>query len=152
MATLFKGQHVPFLVMEVYRILAGSEHPQRNKSKAGSSKKKLEEISRNFTPQPTPPRHVSVMSRMLCRPLLGTLSAQQIERPLLLKGECVCVCFLPIYSGHQVRWTYQPGSRRRKITLDFSSTFLLRCVPLFFSREGFNHSFPSSTVRSNFVF
>ena len=22
---------------------------------------------------------------------------------------CVCVCFLPIHSGHQVRWTYQPG-------------------------------------------
>ena len=28
----------------------------------------------------------------------------------------VCVCFLPIRSGHQVRWTYQPGSHRRKIT------------------------------------
>ena len=25
---------------------------------------------------------------------------------------CVCVCFLPIHSGHQVRWTYQPGSHR----------------------------------------
>ena len=32
------------------------------------------------------------MSRMLCRPLLGTLSAQQIERPLVLKCVCVCVC------------------------------------------------------------
>ena len=21
---------------------------------------------------------------------------------------CVCVCFLPVHSGHQVRWTYQP--------------------------------------------
>ena len=29
---------------------------------------------------------------------------------------CVCVCFLPIHSGHQVRWTYQPGSHRRKVT------------------------------------
>ena len=29
---------------------------------------------------------------------------------------CVCVFFLPIYSGHQVRWTYQPGSNRRKVT------------------------------------
>ena len=29
-------------------------------------------------------------------------------------GTCVCVCFLPIHSGHQVRWTYQPGSHRRK--------------------------------------
>ena len=41
----------------------------------------------------------------------------------------VCVCFLPIHSGHQVRWTYQPGSNRRKVTQDFSSTFFLRCVP-----------------------
>ena len=63
----------------------------------------------------------------------------------------VCVCFLPIHSGHQVRWTYQPGSHRRKVTQDFSSTFL-RCVPQFFSREGFSHSFPSSTVKSNFVY
>ena len=43
--------------------------------------------------------------------------------------DCVCVCFLPIHSGHQVRWTYQPGSHRRKVTQDFSSTFFLRCVP-----------------------
>ena len=57
--------------------------------------------------------------------------------------------FLPIHSGHQ--WTYQPGSHRRKVTQDFSFTFLLRCVPLFFSREGFSLSFPSSTVKSNFV-
>ena len=42
---------------------------------------------------------------------------------------CVCcVCFLPKYSVHQVRWTYQPGSHRRKVTQDFSSTFLLWCV------------------------
>ena len=32
----------------------------------------------------------------------------------------MCVCFLPIHSGHQVRWTYQPGSHRRKVTQDFS--------------------------------
>ena len=36
---------------------------------------------------------------------------------------------LSIHSGHQVRWTYQPGSHRRKVTQDFSSTFLLPCVP-----------------------
>ena len=42
----------------------------------------------------------------------------------------VCVlCFLPIHSGYQVRWTYQPGSHRRKVTQDFSSIFFLRCVP-----------------------
>ena len=63
-----------------------------------------------------------------------------------------CVCFFPIHSGHPVRWTYQPGSHRRKVTQDFSSTFFLRCVPSFFSREGFSHSFPSSTVKSNFVY
>ena len=63
-----------------------------------------------------------------------------------------CVCFLPIHSGHQVRWTYQPGSHRRTVTQDFSSTFFLRCGPLFFSREGFSDSFPSSTVKSNFVY
>ena len=38
------------------------------------------------------------------------------------------------------------------VTQDFSSTFLLRCMPLFFSREGFSRSFPSSTVKSNFVY
>ena len=37
----------------------------------------------------------------------------------------MCVCFLPIHSGHQVRWTYQPGSHRWKVTQDFSSTFLV---------------------------
>ena len=25
------------------------------------------------------------------------------------------MCFLPIHSGHQVRWTYQSGSHRRKV-------------------------------------
>ena len=60
----------------------------------------------------------------------------------MLGPVCVCVCFLPIYSGRQVRWMYQPGSHRRKITQDFSSTFLLRCMPLFFSREGFTVPFP----------
>ena len=64
----------------------------------------------------------------------------------------VGMCFLPIHSRHQVRWTYQPGSHRRKVSQDFSSTFFLRCVPQFFSREGFSHSFPSSAVKSNFVY
>ena len=27
---------------------------------------------------------------------------------------CVCVCFLPVQSVHQVRWTYQLGSGRRR--------------------------------------
>ena len=40
---------------------------------------------------------------------------------------CVCVWFLPIHSGHQVRWTYQPGSHRRKVTQEEGHTgFLIR--------------------------
>ena len=42
--------------------------------------------------------------------------------------ECVCV-FFPLILDIQVRWTYQPGSQRREVTQDFSSTFFLRCVP-----------------------
>ena len=65
----------------------------------------------------------------------------------------VCVC---LFSSHLFwtsgLWTYQPGSHRRKVTQDFSSTFLLRCLPKFFSREGFSRSFPSSTVKLNFGF
>ena len=46
----------------------------------------------------------------------------------------VCVlCFPPVHSGHQVRWTYQPGSHRREVTQDFSSTFCGACLN--FSRE-----------------
>ena len=37
------------------------------------------------------------------------------------------------------------------VTRDFS-TVLVRCLPYFFSREGFSRSFPSSTVKSNFVY
>ena len=44
-------------------------------------------------------------------------------------------------------WTYQPPG----VTQDFS-TFLLRGLPSFFSREGFSRFFPSSTVMSNFVY
>ena len=37
---------------------------------------------------------------------------------------CVCVCFLPIHSGHQVRWTYQPGSHRISHTPSFCGACL----------------------------
>ena len=52
-------------------------------------------------------------------------------------------------------WTYDVPARATQaegITQDFSSTFLLRCLPSFFSREGFSHSFSSSTVKSNIVY
>ena len=66
--------------------------------------------------------------------LEGDFQFLQSSSPVFLFFQgCVllpyCVCFLPIYSGHQVRWTYQPGLHRRKVTQDFSSTFLLRCGP-----------------------
>ena len=48
---------------------------------------------------------------------------------------CVSVCFRPIYSGHQSTpfgmsgRTSQGWSHRRKVTQEFSSTHLLRCLP-----------------------
>ena len=42
---------------------------------------------------------------------------------------CVCVCFLPIHSGHQGRWTYQPGSHR----ISHPPSFCGACLN--FSRE-----------------
>ena len=60
------------------------------------------------------------------------------------------LCCHPIYSGRQL-WTHQPGSHRRKDTRGFS-TFLLRCLTSFLSREGFSRPFPSSTVKSSFVY
>ena len=54
----------------------------------------------------------------------------------------VLVCFLPIHSGHQVRWTYQPGSHRRKVTQEECHTrffiHLPSAVRAFLSLEGFN--------------
>ena len=64
----------------------------------------------------------------------------QRERVGMFHG--VCVYFLPIYSGRQVCRTYQPGSHRRKVTLDFSTTFLLRCVPCFFREQDSAFPFP----------
>ena len=64
---------------------------------------------------------------------------------------CMCVCvFFPFILD--IMDVPAGVTQERKVTQDFSSTFLVRCVPLFFSREGFSHSFPSSTVKSNFVY
>ena len=41
--------------------------------------------------------------------------------------QCVCVCVLSSHlSWTSGLWTYQPGSHWRKVTQDFSSTFLLQ--------------------------
>ena len=55
---------------------------------------------------------------------------------------CACVCVV-IPFILDVRLVDAPAG----VTQDFS-TFLLWCVPLSFSREGFSRSFPSSTVKS----
>ena len=54
-------------------------------------------------------------------------SVDELHVPTRICVCVLCVCFLLIHSGHQ--WTYQPGSHRRKVTQDFSSTFFLRCMP-----------------------
>ena len=56
-----------------------------------------------------------------------------------------CVC---VFSSH-LFWTSNSLEVPAGVTRNFSSTFLLRCMPLFFSREGFSRSFPSSTVKSS---
>ena len=69
---------------------------------------------------------------------------------LLLLLCCVCVFFPFILDIKFVGRTSRGHTGGR--SQDFSSTFFLRCVPSFFLREGFSHSFPSSTVKSNFVY
>ena len=84
---------------------------------------------------------------------IGWVSLKEIYR---YKCRRVCL-FVCVVSSHSF-WT--SGSldvpagvtQEEKVTQDVSSTFFLRCVPQFFSREGFSHSFPSSTVKSNFVY
>ena len=56
-----------------------------------------------------------------------------------LYGEYVCVCesvVIRFILDVSFLWTYQSGSHGRKATHDLFSTFLLRCLPYFFSREG----------------
>ena len=64
-----------------------------------------------------------------------------IVKPLNSHASVLCVCFRPIHSGHQVRWTYQPGSHRRKVTQEESHTgFLIHLLSavralIFFARR-----------------
>ena len=80
-------------------------------------------------------QHIQLVERRELRDLTSSVKARSLKKNRSLFHQntvstlCLCVCFLPIHSGHQVRWTYPPGSHRRKVTKDFSSTFLLRCVP-----------------------
>ena len=77
-----------------------------------------------------------------CREFAGT-------GPVVLKVVCVylCVCVC-VLSSHLFwtsgLWTHHPGSHR------ISPPSFCRCLTQFFSR--FSRSFPSSTVKSNFVY
>ena len=87
------------------------------------------------------------MDQLICASLshthywyeVGMLKVPALDSAVVLSQEhggrvCVCVCFLPIHSGHQVHWTYQPGSHRRKVTQDsHPPSFCGACLN--FSRE-----------------
>ena len=62
----------------------------------------------------------------------------------------LCV-FFPFILDVKFVWVYQPESYRGKVTQDFHPpSFYDAC--LYFSRGGFSRSFPSSTVKSKFVY
>ena len=46
----------------------------------------------------------------------------------------LCV-FFPFILDVKFVWMYQPESHSRKVTQDLSSTFFLRCIPLFLARR-----------------
>ena len=73
-----------------------------------------------------PPRTIRKWLRRLAFWILRTRAQDSCSCCLIFRTRvdekvdnsgCLCVCFLPIHSGHQ--WTYQPGSHRRKVTQDF---------------------------------
>ena len=53
-----------------------------------------------------------------------------LKVPAMFVCVCVCVWFLPIHSGHQVRWTYQPGCRYNYCTMDLRyKTIFHKMIP-----------------------
>ena len=62
--------------------------------------------------------------------VLSPLALRAVHWPEFFRVLSVlCVCFLPIHSGHQVRWMYQPGSHR----ISHPPSFCGACLN--FSRE-----------------
>ena len=85
-----------------------------------------------------------------CMWMLGKVG---VRLDFSMHSTCVCVCFLPIHSGHQVRWTYQPGSHKRKVTHRVfpPPSFCGACLSFSREKDSAIHSSSSSTVKSNFV-
>ena len=95
--------------------------------------------------------HAHVARSLLHTKPTVTLYTYHVGTP---KHTVCCVC---VFSFHSF-WTSCSLDVPAGVTQEEShtgfliSTFFLRCVPQFFSREGFSHSFPSSTVMSEFVY
>ena len=64
------------------------------------------------------------------------------------KHTVCCVC---VFSSHSL-WTSSLLDVPAGVTQEEGHTEFLINVRQFFSREGFSHSFPSSTVKSEFVY
>ena len=64
---------------------------------------------------------------------------------------CVCVCVVIPFILDVRLFMDAPAGVTQEVSQDFS-TFLLRFLPYFVSREGFSRPFASSTVKSNFVY
>ena len=72
-------------------------------------------------------------------PQVEFATMERLETPILpkiiIKAAQIhsFMCVVCVLSSHSFwtagLWTYQPGSHERKFTQDFSSTFLLRCLP-----------------------
>ena len=83
------------------------------------------------------------------------------QRSLQMAVACVCVCvcvcvfffFLPIHSGRQSLLDVLAGVTREEGHTEFPIHLPSAARAfIFLAREGFSHSFPSSTVKSNFVY
>ena len=70
----------------------------------------------------------------------------------------MCVYFLPIHSGHEVRWTYQPESHKRKVPVFIhlpsavrALIFLARRIQQFLSLVDREVVYRITTDRSKYV-
>ena len=113
--------------------------------------------------QSTPRADLLIRFKIAANSSLGFLPWHntEVER---VKGVCMRLCCHPISSGRQstpvgILGHISRGHTGKRTAQDslllilyWYSTYPLRCLPYFSSREGFISPPPSSTVESNFVF